>query len=183
MGLAGQLDLSGVHWVAPAAEGGTWYPNRFMDPVSVNEPYLSKALARIHEMVNLASDQWRLKPEELAIVGFSQGACLAAEYAIRNPGRVRNIVVWTGALFGPAIGHWAKTSRNLEGTRVLITGSDVDEWVPEQYSYETARVFAELGAEVRLRMYQGRPHIVSPAEIAEARSFLGCKVARPSVAA
>jgi len=170
--LAGRLDLDGIHWVAPAAAQGSWYPNRFMEPIASNEPHFSRALARIHEMVNLASDQGRLKPDQLAIVGFSQGACLAAEYAVRNPGRVRNIVMFTGSLFGPSVAHWIRTGRSLHGTRILITGSDVDDWVPEPYVRETARVLTELGAEVRLRMYHGRPHVVSPLEIAEARSFL-----------
>ena len=62
--------------------------------------------------------------------------------------------------------------KSLAGLRVLLTGSDADDWVPEEYTRETARVLADLGAEVHLRMYAGRPHIVSEDEIVEARSFL-----------
>jgi predicted esterase len=53
-----------------------------------------------------------------------------------------------------------------------VTGSDSDEWIPEASTRETARLLSELGAEVRLRVYKGRPHIVSPEELAEARDFI-----------
>jgi predicted esterase len=56
--------------------------------------------------------------------------------------------------------------------RLLLTGSDVDDWVPEPNTHEAANLFRELGADVQLRIYKGRPHIVSPEEIDEARSFL-----------
>jgi predicted esterase len=62
--------------------------------------------------------------------------------------------------------------RSLSGLRMLLTGSDVDEWIPEQSTNEAANLFRELGADVQLRIYKGRPHIVSEEEIDEARSFL-----------
>lgn len=61
---------------------------------------------------------------------------------------------------------------SLTGLRVLITGSDVDEWIPEESTRETARVLTSLGAEVTLRIYQGRPHIVNDEEVLEAQALL-----------
>jgi predicted esterase len=55
---------------------------------------------------------------------------------------------------------------------VFITGSDVDEWVPLSRVRDTADVLTDLGAEVRRRLYSGRPHLVSEREIGEARNFL-----------
>jgi predicted esterase len=68
---------------------------------------------------------------------------------------------------------WTLTApRSLAGLRMLLTGSDVDDWIPEESTHEAARLFRELGADVQLRIYKGRPHIVSDEEIDEARSFL-----------
>jgi predicted esterase len=55
---------------------------------------------------------------------------------------------------------------------MLITGSDVDDWIPESSTHEAANLFRDLGADVQLRIYKGRPHIVSEEEIGEARAFL-----------
>ena len=55
---------------------------------------------------------------------------------------------------------------------MLITSSDVDEWVPDARVKETADVLAGLGADVRLRLYHGRGHVVSDRELSEAQEFL-----------
>lgn len=178
--------IEGIRWVVPEAETpGSWYPGRFWDSREVNEPYLTQAVERCHEAVleageksdarekSHASEPGRLGSERLVIVGFSQGACLALEYALRHPGQVGSLIVFTGALMGFPGSDWKATApRSLAGLRVLLTGSDVDEWVPETNSHEAARLFRELGADVQLRIYPGRPHIVSEEEIDEARYFL-----------
>jgi phospholipase/carboxylesterase len=168
--LANRLDIDRVRWLAPAAEGGSWYPNRFMEPIASNEPFLSRAIDVSDQAVDAVSDGGRVGQQQLVLVGFSQGACLAVEYALRRPGRCGTVVVLTGGLIGPPATPWPTV--DLRGTRVLITGSDVDEWVPESRVRETARVLERLGADVRLRIYTGRPHVVSDDEVAEARAFI-----------
>ena len=37
--------------MVPAADTGSWYPNRFFDGVPANEPFLSEAVARCHAAV------------------------------------------------------------------------------------------------------------------------------------
>jgi predicted esterase len=164
-------DIQGIRWLVPVAETpGSWYPGRFWDPREVNEPFLTEAVERCHEAVEEASEGGRLSPDRIVIVGFSQGACLSIEYALRHPGRVGSLIVFTGALTGTPGSDWKGPS--LAGLRIFLTGSDVDDWVPEQNSHEAARVLTDLGADVQLRIYRGRPHIVSEEEIAEARTFL-----------
>lgn len=162
--------LDGMRWVAPGADLGSWYPHRFWDPVSTNEPFLSDAIARCEEAVTEASEQGRLDPRQLAVIGFSQGACIALEYALRHPGRVGTLIVFTGGLMGPPGAKRAAGS--LAGLRVLLTGSDADEWIPEASTRETAEVLRRLGAHLTLRVYHGRAHIVSDEELAEARAIL-----------
>lgn len=157
----------GLRWIVPRADTGSWYPNRFFDGCQANEPHLTKAVDRCHLAVEEAREGGRLAPGQLVIVGFSQGACLALEYAVRHPGRVGALIVLTGALISPP-----DPETHLQGLRVLLTGSDVDDWVPEHYVHATARVLEERGAHVTLRMYPGRPHIVNEEEIAESRVLL-----------
>jgi phospholipase/carboxylesterase len=167
-------NVEGIRWVVPEAETpGSWYPGRFFDPREVNEPYLSEAVERCHEAVLEASEHGRLTPDRLVIVGFSQGASLALEYALRHPTRVGSLIVLTGGLMGVPGSDWtAIAPQSLAGLRVLLTGSDVDDWIPEQSTHEAANLFRKLGADVQLRIYHGRPHIVSEEEITEARSLL-----------
>ena len=167
-------NLEGFRWVVPEAETpGSWYPGRFFDPRELNEPYLTEAVERCHAAVFEASENGRLGPDRLVIVGFSQGASLALEYALRHPTTVGSLIVLTGGLMGLPGSNWKTIAPpSLKGLRMLLTGSDVDDWIPEQSTYEAANLFRELGADVQLHIYPGRPHIVSEEEITEARSFL-----------
>jgi len=170
--LASSFQLDGIRWLAPAADAGSWYPGRFFDPLEANEPFLTEAIRQIDEVVENAAENGRLGPQSIFLVGFSQGACLALEYALRRPGRCGALVVFTGGIFGLPEHRRDFPPGMLAGLRVLLTGSDVDEWIPEESTRETARVLTDLGAEVKLHVYAGRPHVVSPAELEEARSFI-----------
>lgn len=170
--LAARLAVPEVRWVIPGAEGGRWYPRRFMSPRAGNEASLSKAIASCELALRDASDGGRIPPEQLAIVGFSQGACLASEFLLRRPDVCRAAVMFTGGLIGPDDTPWAVSKGTLDGVSVLLTGSDTDPWVPEERVRRTARVLEALGAEVDLRIYRGRDHLVGDEELALARAFL-----------
>jgi predicted esterase len=174
IGLAARLTIDTFRWLAPAAATGRWYPHRFMDALDANEPFLSRAIDDVDRAVDDASEQGRIPPARIVVIGFSQGACLAGEYALRHPGRCGAFVMFTGCLIGPPGTAWrpAPPATTLGGLPVLLTGSDVDEWVPEARVRETASVLTALGAEVRCRIYAGRPHIVSDEEVGEAREFI-----------
>jgi predicted esterase len=173
-GLADRLGLDGCRWVAPAAATGSWYPHRFMEPLDVNEPFLSRAIEECDRAVDEASEQGRISPARIVVIGFSQGACLAAEYVLRHPGRCGALVMFTGGLIGPPGTPWrlAPPATTLGGLPVLLTGSDIDEWVPVTRVGETASVLTTLGADVRCRIYPGRAHVVCDDELMEARELI-----------
>jgi phospholipase/carboxylesterase len=172
--LSSRLDLDNIRWIAPAAgHDRSWYPGLFMDPVPSNEPALTHAIELIDSAVDRASENGRLGPRRLVMIGFSQGACLTVEYALRHPGKCATLIAFTGGLFGPPGTQWNGQPDMLAGTRVLLTGSDADDWIPEERVHETARVLDAMGAEVRLRIYHGRPHEVSDAELTEASALIG----------
>jgi phospholipase/carboxylesterase len=171
--LSSRLSLDNIRWIAPSAgHDRTWYPGLFMDPVSTNEPALTHAIKQIDSALDRAGEEGRLGPDRLVMMGFSQGACLTVEYALRHPGCCHTLIVLTGGLFGPPGSDWQGTPGMLSGTRVLLTGSDVDEWIPEARVRETARVLSGFGAAVEVRIYPGRPHEVSDAELSAAGFFV-----------
>ena len=171
--LAAGLEIGATRWIAPYADNGLWYPGRFSEPLESNEPFLTRSVERCHRLVLDASEGGRLSPPQLFIVGFSQGACIAVEYALRHPGCCGAIVVFSGCLMGPSGTDWHPAdAQTLRGLRVFLTGSDMDEWIPEQRTRQTAEVLQNLGADVELHVYPSRPHIVSNLELAEARTFL-----------
>ena len=116
-------------------------------------------------------EQGGVPRERQALMGFSQGACLASEYVWRHPGRWGALIAFTGGLIGPPGTTW-EARGDLLGTPVLLTTSDVDAWVPLDRVKQTATVFRAMGAAVDERVYPGMDHVVSDDEIALARPLL-----------
>ena len=87
--LAPALAAPGVVFVAPQAAGGTWYPNGFMAPIASNEPGISSGMRAIERaLAQVAAAGIAL--EHTVLLGFSQGACLATEFAARHARRRRH---------------------------------------------------------------------------------------------
>ncbi len=168
--LAGEVVPPGAVIFAPNAVGQTWYPYRFIEPIERNEPYLTSALTLIDRLfVRLA--EAGIPPSRVALLGFSQGACLALEYAARNAQRYGAVVGYSGGLIGP-IGEAFTYPGSMDGTPVFIGCSDVDAHIPVSRVEETAGVMTGLGAAVDLRIYPGMGHTVNQDEIQAVQAML-----------
>lgn len=170
IGLAEAIALPEVAWRALQAPGSSWYPGGFMEPLAANQPQLGETLARVEQEVR-ALEALGVPRRRIALTGFSQGACVACEYLRRHARRWGGLIAFTGGLFGPDGTAWDAPAA-LEGTPVLLTDSDQDPFVPWRRVQETAAMFRRMGAEVDLRLYPGRDHIVGDDEIDRARALL-----------
>ncbi|HEY7472888.1 MAG TPA: dienelactone hydrolase family protein [Gemmatimonadota bacterium] len=164
------IGTEGVAWLAPQAAGGAWYPFSFLAPIESNEPWLSSSLAVLDRLVRRCGEAG-LRPERVALLGFSQGACLAAEYAARHARRYGGLVLLSGGLIGPP-GSPREYAGSLAGTPAFLGCSDVDPHIPVARVHETAGVLERLGAEVDERIYPGLGHTVTPDEVENARRLL-----------
>ena len=165
-----RIDPGGAVPVAPAAPEASWYPLRFMDAGALDQPELAAALTRIDREVE-ALEAAGFSRDRIALLGFSQGACLAAEYVYRHPARWAALIALTGGLIGPDKATWSLDA-DLEGTPVLLSGGDADPWVPRGRMQETAAVFGAMGGDVTLTLYPGDDHLFRDEEVAAARALL-----------
>jgi predicted esterase len=169
--LALALDRPGFTYLAPAAAGNTWYPHSFMAPTQGNQPGLDSGLAVIGTLVEgaVASGVPR---ENVILLGFSQGACLASEFAVRSPDRYGGLIVYSGGLIGPPGTSWDTGRGTFQGTPVFLGCSDVDAHVPLERVEESAGVFQAMGAAVTKRIYPGMGHLVNEDEIRFTREVM-----------
>lgn len=172
--LAGEFDQARLACVAPAAADRTWYPYSFLEPLKRNEPHLSSALRLIARALAKA-EAAPLTPERIVLLGFSQGACLALEFAGRNAQRYGAVVGLSGGLIGPE-GTPRDYAGSFTGTPVFLGCSDVDPHVPKRRVEETAEVFGRMGAAVTKRVYPGLGHTINADEIAMVRAMLRAMV-------
>jgi predicted esterase len=164
------LGVPGVALVAPQARDGTWYPYSFLAPLASNEPGLSSALAAVGRAAEAVAAAG-VPPERTLLLGFSQGACLAAEFAARHARRWGGLAVFSGGLIGPDDAP-RDYAAGLDGTPVFLGCSDRDPHIPAARVRESAEVFRRLGADVTMRLYPGMPHTVVDDELEAARAML-----------
>jgi predicted esterase len=173
MGLARTLDTSGereIAWLAPQAPGNTWYPLPFMEPLESNEPHRSNALMLIDGLVSSVQRAGVLQ-ERIAVIGFSQGACLSLEHSLVGD----TIPAFVGALSGGVMGPEAE-SRTVQSSRdgldLFIGCGDRDGHIPIERAEQSAKLFAGAGANVDFRRYDGMDHTINEDEIEALREAL-----------
>jgi len=168
--LAAELDVPGFAYLAPQAADNTWYPNRFLDPIPSNEPWLSSALTTLAEVLAQVTKAG-LPPERTLWLGFSQGACLTLEFVARNARRYGGVAGLSGGLIGPD-GTPRDYASSLDGTPIFLGCSDVDFHVPKERVHHTAEVLQRLGGDVTVRLYPNMDHTINQDEIEFVRGLM-----------
>ncbi|MEO5739540.1 MAG: dienelactone hydrolase family protein [Vicinamibacterales bacterium] len=176
--LAPAIGYADATYLAPAAANNTWYPYSFMTDIAKNEPYLSSALSVIAALI-AEIEAAGIARDHIVLMGFSQGACLAIEFAIRNASRFGGVIAFSGGAIGPPGTTWATEGAEgtdkapgFGGTPIFFGCSDVDAHIPEARVRESGEVCARMGAEVTTRIYPGMGHLVNDDEIAYAQRLL-----------
>jgi phospholipase/carboxylesterase len=173
-----ELMSPGWAYIAPQAQGGTWYPNAFTAPLDSNEPWLGSALRVLSELV--ATIEATIPLRRLILLGFSQGACLTLEFAASNARRFGGIVGLSGGLIGPDTGP-RDYPGSLDGTPVFLGCSDVDPHIPKERVQHAADVLGRLGGVVTVRLYPGMGHAINQDELDFVRSMAAAVLPPASV--
>ena len=176
-GLAGPLGAEARRIALPEAEGRSWWPTSFLAPMDQMAPWVARGL----DAVEGAVDALGLPRAAVVVAGFSQGACLALEWAARRGAGVGGVVAFSGGLVGTAdapgeaYGHGGKAfdyATDLSGVPVLVTCHERDPHIPLARAERSAEVLRGLGAEARLVAHPGAGHQPMPDGIAAARAML-----------
>jgi phospholipase/carboxylesterase len=159
-----------LRWIAPSAAGNVWYPYSFLEPHERNEPWLSSALGLIEEVLR-SLEAAGIPSSKVALLGFSQGACLALEFAARHPRRYKGAIGLSGGLIGSEIDS-SRYAGSLEGTPTFLGCSDIDPHIPVERVRQSAAILKNMDAEVTERIYPGTGHTVNRDEIKFIRELL-----------
>jgi phospholipase/carboxylesterase len=184
LSLAEHLALPDIACLAPSAAGGSWWPQSFLAPLAANQPELDSALSAVERLAGKLANEG-FGPGRLVVLGFSQGACLALEYAARSGRSHRAVAGLSGGLVGtgdapgaadPALyGQAPKMfdyDGRLDGTPVLLGCHERDPHIPLARVRTSAEVFGRLGARVETLIHPGAGHAVVADEIAALRAML-----------
>jgi phospholipase/carboxylesterase len=170
LSLADALALPDVAYLAPQAADRSWYPYSFLAPLAQNEPKLSRALALVGSIIEGVA-RHGVSPDRIVLLGFSQGGCLALEFAARNARRYAGLAGLSAGLIGPD-GTPRDYPGSLAGTPVFLGCSDIDPHIPLARVEESARVLTALGGDVTKRIYPHMGHTINADEVERVRALL-----------
>ena len=163
LSLADHFPVEDFALIAPQATNYTWYPYSFLAPPAQNEPWLTSALEILQDLVGEIKNQG-ISAENIYFGGFSQGACLTAEFVSRNAEKFGGIFIFTGGLIGDKL-YTENYSGDFGGTPVFISKGNPDAHVPVERVMETVKLMESMNAKVRVKVYENRPHTISQEEI------------------
>lgn len=163
LSLKSQLKLEGYAVLAPQAAGNSWYPFSFMAPDSQNKVALENSLNTIKSTWDKILDAG-ISPENIVLIGFSQGACLSLEFASQNAQKLRGVIAFTGGLIGEKL-QPEKYSGDFFGTQVFIGSSEKDFHVPLSRIIASAKLMEKMGANVKQLIFSDPDHTIRREEI------------------
>jgi phospholipase/carboxylesterase len=168
-GLASEFALPRLACVAPSATSGSWYPHRFLAPLSANQPYLDRALADLNAVIDMLGAVG-IPPARIGLIGFSQGACLVAEHTLRVGGGYAFAAVLSGALIGPL--DTLRPPADLGRMPILVECADHDAHIPVEYVRHSCAVLHERQAWVTCTLHPSADHRVFESGVAWIRDRL-----------
>lgn len=165
---ATRIGLNEVHWLVPQSPIFHWYGGAYNAPIVENAAEIHRAQQWFDEILDEVSQTMR--KQNIMVVGFSQGACMALQYAWQCPKQIDTVVALTGSLIGESVPSLTgRESENHIGLEVFLRCPQQDIWVNEQSVRESATAFREAGANVSLQITPATPHILDHYDAA----FLG----------
>jgi len=162
--LAEHFKIEDTIYIAPQAEGHTWYPYRFIEKREANEPGISSGLKLIDSII-AALNSAGISSENIYLLGFSQGACLVVDYAARYPKKYAGVFCLSGGLIGESLIPEDYTG-DLQQTPVFFGCSENDFHIPEERIHQSAEIFQSLNADVTKRIYPNLGHTINRDELA-----------------
>jgi phospholipase/carboxylesterase len=126
-------------------------------------------LFRTHELagfVEAAAQEYGFDPSRLVVVGYSNGANIAASTLLLHPGLLRAAV-----LFRAMVPFEPELTPDLSGLPVFMAAGRMDRMIPPDNTQHLAEILAEAGAEVDLR-WRNVGHPLTYEEVGEAQDWL-----------
>ncbi|KTC51057.1 phospholipase [Pseudomonas fluorescens ABAC62] len=153
---------SGFRWFAKAPGDGDY------DGVTAD---LQSSAALIKDFVGKATVKYHTQPDRVFLVGFSQGAIMSYEVALRDPSLVRGIAALSGSLL-PVLKAELKPGARLDKLAIFIGHGTLDQALPYASATRANEVLLELGLKPAFHGYPGMNHTVSEVEVQDLKDWL-----------
>ncbi len=154
---------------APWGYGPGWAWYRYIERDRPEPESFSHSLDTLHSFLQELPDHLPVNPGPLVLGGFSQGGTMSLGYALRNPGRVANVLNFSGFL--PDHPEVPVTPESVGGTRFFWGHGTSDPAIPFDLAVLGRQKLMEAGADLLAKDY-AIGHWIDPDELNDAVQWL-----------
>lgn len=154
--------------------GFQWFPIPWLDGSSEEEAARSmdRAVDDLNAFLDSVLEDEGISPENLMLLGFSQGTMMSLHVAPRREEAVAGVVGFSGRLLGP---ERLEDEMKVKMPILLIHG-DQDEMVPPASLPEAGNALTAAGFEVYAHVSKGTGHGIAPDGLSVALAFMRDKL-------
>ncbi|WP_397452407.1 alpha/beta hydrolase [Pseudomonas sp. NA-150] len=125
----------------------------------------------ISEFVVKATEKYHTQPDKVFLIGFSQGAIMSYEVALRHPEILRGIAALSGKVL-PVLRAELKPDPRLKALNVFIGHGTADQKVPYPGGADANSYLQSLSLHPEFHAYPGIGHTISDTEIVDLNRWL-----------
>lgn len=160
---------------APTALGEDRY--QWFSKTPGNGPYegvpeeVTRSLERLRTFITQVEHKYQVPPQRVYLVGFSQGAMMSYELALRYPQAVGGIAVLSGKLNAP-LREQLPGLHGLERLPVFIAHGTADPILTYQEAMDARDALLKAGIKADFHAYPGMGHGISQTEVLDLSRWL-----------
>lgn len=128
-----------------------------------------KVMVHLQSFILEAIEEFKLDPNKIHLLGFSQGAVLAQSLALIMGNAINSVVALSGYI--PDFVKEEYSLRTVENLKIFISHGDYDYVIPSQWGKESKDYFEQNGAQVTFKTYNDG-HGVIPENHQDLLTFL-----------
>ncbi|SDT19180.1 phospholipase/carboxylesterase [Pseudomonas asplenii] len=155
------------------ASGGYQWFHRRTDSAQYdgNREDLSQSAEAVTDFIQRATEKYHTQPDKVFLIGFSQGAMMTYEVALRHPEVLRGIAALSGRLL-PVVRTQVLAPSSYRGLSVFIGHGTADPQVPYAGATEALSYLQTLSIEPGFHSYPGVVHTISGNEVTDLANWI-----------
>jgi phospholipase/carboxylesterase len=155
-----QIDIARIEMLLERGEA--------RDMSSETPPGIESARDQVMAMLDVV--ETTMSPRSLLLGGFSQGAMLACDVALRSARKLAGLVMLSGTLLSE--GEWRRAMPARKGLKVFMSHGTDDPLLPMSVAERLRDLLAAAQLEVKWMPFRG-VHEIPPAVLEKLGEFLG----------
>lgn len=158
--------------------GGGWAWYRFVGGTSPDAATFAESQSALDGLISELRDEFGVA-RPIVLGGFSQGGTMALGYALRHPGTLDGLLMFSGFL--ATHDSLQVSPESTSGLRLFWGHGLLDQMIPHAWAVAGRAALRGAGAEVTARDYRSG-HWIEPEELVDARAWLDASLRPEAVA-